>query len=96
LKSSANLPLFANFIQALREIFPYVPTECPKKVPYHFEALKINYTDSADDGLQWFRASMANGLYRSVLKFYTKDDPEAFYIEWRSEIYLNKNVNLFI
>jgi hypothetical protein len=95
LKSSANLPLVANFIQALREIFPYVPTECPKKVPYHFEALKVNYSDFHDDGEKIYRVPIANGIYRPILKFYTKDDPEAFFIEWRSEVKVQKNMDIF-
>jgi hypothetical protein len=73
-----------------------MPTECPKKVPYHFEALKINDTDTYDDGVRWYKVPMANGIHRHSLKFHTKDDPEVFYIEWRSEVQVKKNINVFI
>jgi hypothetical protein len=95
LKTSSSLPLVANYIQSLRELIPSVPTECPKKVPYRFEALKINYSDVGDDGSAWYGVPVANGIYRTVLKFYTKDDPKAFIIEWRVELKYNKNIDIF-
>jgi hypothetical protein len=95
LKTSSSLPLVANYIQSLRELIPSVPTECPKKVPYRFEALKINYSDVGDDGSAWYGVPVANGIYRTILKFYTKDDPKAFYLDWRVELKYNKNIDIF-
>jgi hypothetical protein len=96
LKTSASLPIVANFIKHLREIIPSMLTECPKKVPYHFEALKINILDDEEDGSRWYQVPMANGIHRHSLKFHTKNDPEGFYIEWRTEVKIRKNLNVFI
>jgi hypothetical protein len=96
LKTSASLPLVENYIRFLRRFLPTMPAECPKKVPYHFEALKVNLSNLDNDATRWYQVPLANGIYRHSLKFHNKDDPEGFYIEWRTEVQVKKNLDVFI
>jgi hypothetical protein len=95
LKASASFPLFHEFVGFLKKLIPTMMTECPQKVPYHFEALKINYTDGDDDGTEWLRVPVANGIYRMMLHFSNDNDTEGVRIEWRSENKFIKNLDIF-
>ena len=86
LKSGASVGLVQNFFEHLKEIIPNFPTECPKKFPYRFEALKLNLTADSNDASNWFEIPMANGVYRVILSFSNDDDPQGFKVEWYSEI----------
>jgi hypothetical protein len=95
LKTGSNFPILQQFITYLRKIIPTMPAECPKKVPYHFEALSINITEVDDDGTPWYQVPLANGNYRMMLHFANENDTEGFRIEWRSESKFTKNMELF-
>jgi hypothetical protein len=95
LKFGSSFFLLQTLLKLLKEIIPTMMTECPQKVPYHFEAININYTELHDDGTQWFKVPLANGVYRIQIKFTSDGDPDGFNIEWRSENKFIKNDHIF-
>lgn len=96
LKFSTGHFLFQNFSKLLKRIIPLL-MECPSKVPFRFEALKINYTEENedDDGSRWYKVPLANGNYRNILKFSNDKDSEIFRFEWRTELKFSKNHDFF-
>ena len=86
LKAGYSVELVQNSLEFLRKLLPNMPSECPKKLPYRFEALKINMTDENHDASSIFQIPMANGVYRSVISFFSDDDPQGFKVEWFFEI----------
>jgi hypothetical protein len=95
LKTTASFPLVRDTIDFAKKLIPTMMTECPRKLPYRFEALKINYTEVDDDGTVLLKVPLANGIYRIVLHFSNENDTEGFRIEWQSEVKYMRNLDVF-
>lgn len=95
LKAGSSLPFAQQFIILMREIIPSFFSECPKKVPYRFEAVNINYTDAMDDGTKWWQAPIANGHQKVGLRFWNENDDEILHLEWQMDFQFEKFFNVF-
>jgi hypothetical protein len=95
LKYGSTFFVLQSLLAHWKELIPAMLTECPLKVPYHFRAININYTEVEDDGTRWVKVPLANGVYRIQLRFTNDRDRDGVYIEWRSENRFVKNINVF-
>jgi hypothetical protein len=95
LKFGSSFFVIQSMLKLFKDLFPMMMIECPQKVPYHFRAININYTEMQDDGTQWIKVPLANGIYRIQIKFTSDGDPDGFNIEWQSENKFINNINVF-
>lgn len=73
--------------------FPNLPHRCPiKPGKYYAENITIFDDNNQDAGSynitqEFTQGSLANGVYRHVVKLHTEDDPVGFMLYWHLEYY---------
>lgn len=76
------VPMFKNYVENLKKIVPNMPIECPfQKQKFEFRNITIgSLNESIVD--KNCKSIIPNGLHRTILNFYTREDPVGVSVQW--------------